>query len=109
MLRSLVGSEMCIRDSYNNLGNFALCDGKLHLASVYFSNAMKACASLGDSPSSSISKLTLHSVMYNCGVCALLRRQYHASLTSLIPTFETMKGSALLWRRTTQALSLIHI
>lgn len=105
------GSSNDVADTityYNNLGNLALCDGKLHLASVYFSNAMKACSGLPEG-STSVSKLTLHSVMYNAGVCALMRRQYPAALASLIPTFETMKGSALLWCRITQAALGWHV
>ena len=91
---------------YNNLGALAMNDGKESLAAIYFNNALKA---FGDVDAAAQSNdLTLHSVLYNAGVCALLRKEYGAAVKALLLTQQSMKGSPLLWLRVAQSAIGVH-
>eukprot|EP00744_Colponema_vietnamica_P004075 GILI01006143.1.p1 GENE.GILI01006143.1~~GILI01006143.1.p1 ORF type:complete len:598 (+),score=130.90 GILI01006143.1:127-1920(+) len=88
---------------YNNLGTLAMNEGKENLAAIYFSNALK---NINENDTNS--ELVLHSVLYNAGVCALLRKEYNAAVKSLLLTQESMKGSPILWLRVAQAALGVH-
>ncbi|KAH8620668.1 hypothetical protein ERJ75_000044200 [Trypanosoma vivax] len=81
---------------FNNLGVLTMSDSKLSVASLFFAKAEKASVDCN-------SLLMRQPIVYNAGLCALLRREYDSAITCFLSVQELMKNSPLFWVRFAEA------
>ncbi|ESS67748.1 hypothetical protein TCDM_03446 [Trypanosoma cruzi Dm28c] len=81
---------------FNNLGVLTMGDSKMNVASLCFAKAEKAAAQCN-------TPLMRHPIVYNAGLCALLRGEYDSAITCFLSVQEFMKKSPLFWVRFAEA------
>ncbi|ESL10014.1 hypothetical protein TRSC58_02258 [Trypanosoma rangeli SC58] len=81
---------------FNNLGVLIMGDSKMNVASLCFAKAEKAVAQCN-------TPLMRHPIVYNAGLCALLRGEYDSAITCFLSVQEFMKKSPLFWVRFAEA------
>ncbi|RNF23969.1 uncharacterized protein Tco025E_02673 [Trypanosoma conorhini] len=81
---------------FNNVGVLIMGDAKMNVASLCFAKAEKAVAQCN-------TPLMRHPIVYNAGLCALLRGEHDSAITCFLSVQEFMKKSPLFWVRFAEA------
>ncbi|KEG14683.1 hypothetical protein DQ04_00351200 [Trypanosoma grayi] len=81
---------------FNNLGVLTMGDSKMNVASLCFAKAEKSATQCN-------ALLMRQPIVYNAGLCALLRGEYDSAITCFLSVQELMKNSPIFWVRFAEA------
>ncbi|ORC85602.1 uncharacterized protein TM35_000342140 [Trypanosoma theileri] len=81
---------------FNNLGVLTMTDSKVNVASLCFAKAEKAAVQCN-------AFLMRQPIVYNAGLCALIRGEYESAIACFLSVQELMKKSPLFWVRFAEA------